>query len=137
MGCLGYVCCLMVFGGGVACCGLRVGRYGQRGRGGNIEWGYKRAYGMVLGLCLYLVWNSLGVNIAKVALFWFGVMPYMYSLSRHCWGYAFMFVAKFVYVGLDYHFCSRGEMPSIRNERYQFLYGFRSPFLVRIGLGYG
>lgn len=55
---------------------------------------------MVLGVCLYLVQNPLGVNTTKVDLFWIcgsGVMSYTCSLSRYC--LAFMYVASWRMLG--------------------------------------
>ena len=90
-----FVVCVMF--GGVWCGGCRWGIADQGGGGGNNEWACCKASLMVLGACLYVVRNSSGVNIAKIALFWICgsvVIPYMYSLSRYCWDLAFMSVVR-------------------------------------------
>ena len=72
--------------GGVCCVGY-VWFVGGDGGGNSVDacW---RASLIVLGICLYVDWNSFGVSMALVSGFWIcvsAVMPYMYSLSRYFW----------------------------------------------------
>ena len=97
---------------GVICggCGLIVVRINGSVMG-NIVVACCRASLMVLDVCLYVSWNSFGVIIAIVSLFWICisvVMPYVYSLLRYFWDFILEVSVRLVYIGLDSHVCSSG-----------------------------
>jgi hypothetical protein len=73
--------------------------------GGNSERGCCNASLIVLGMCLYVVWNSSGVSMAHVSLFWICgsvVILYVYNVTRQCWDLAFALPARLAYVGLGW-----------------------------------
>ena len=64
---------------------------------------------IVLGACLYMVWNSSGVSMALVVVFWICsrvVIPYVYSLSKNFWDCILDSSVELVYAGVDFHVSS-------------------------------
>ena len=79
---------------GIGCSSARWVLWGVGGGGGfgnNILACWSASL-MVLGVCLYMVLNSCGVNMALVSLVCICVIvviPYVYSLSRYVWVFLF------------------------------------------------